>query len=129
MKKLKNLKLVVLVSTFILLTQNCFAVVIIPLPHMEGTYEQKRMVYLALWISFDLLFLAFFALRVLVWIVFRPRLKRNRWTFYGYTIYRDDEYGRMYLQNWITMSFVGVNGLGVAVVVLVYLMDWIIGTI
>ena len=129
MEKSKNLKLIILISLCVLLVHNCFAVVIIPPLHMEGTYEERRIVYLAAWIASDLIFITFFALRVLLWIILRFRLKRNGWTFYGYTIYRNDDYGRMYLQNWITMSFIGVNGLGIAVIILVYLMKWIINII
>ena len=129
MKKSKNLKLIILIGACVLLVQNCFAVVIIPPLHMEGTYEERRMVYLAAWIAFDFILLIFFALQVLLWIILRLRLKRNGWTFFEYTIYRNDEYGRMYLQNWITMSFIGVNGFGLAVVILVYVMTWIINII
>lgn len=113
------------VSMLILLAKNTCAVVI-PIP--IGGYSASPEVFIALWIALDLVFLTVFALKSFVWFIFKNRLKKKEWTYFQYTIHKDNVL-KDYVQNWNTMSFVGVNGIGLGSVILIYLIRWIIGII
>lgn len=122
---MKQIKVIIFFGMLMLLAKNSSAV-IIPIP--IGGYSASPELWIALWIALDLIFLTVFVLKSLVWFIFKTRLKKKEWTYFQYTIHRDDVM-KEYVQNWNTMSCIGVNGIGIGSIILIYVMKWIIGII
>lgn len=122
---MKNIKLIALLSIVLLSVTDSFSQIVMPIPIPIGRGSASPDLLIALWIAFDLIFLSVFLIKILIWFILRGHLKKNRWTFFEYTIYIDDVF-QEYVQNWNTTGFIIVNGIGVAVLVLIYLIKWII---
>lgn len=115
------------IGMLMLLAKNAYAVVI-PIPIPMGGYSASPELWIALWIALNLIFLTVFVLKSLVWFLFKNRLKKKEWTYFQYTIHIDDVL-KEYVQNWNTMSFIGVNGIGLGSLILINVMKWIINVI
>jgi heme/copper-type cytochrome/quinol oxidase subunit 2 len=124
---MKKVKLFMCIGMLMLLAKNAYAVVI-PIPIPMGGYSASPELWIALWIALNLIFLTVFVLKSLVWFLFKNRLKKKEWTYFQYTIHIDDVL-KEYVQNWNTMSFIGVNGIGLGSLILINVMKWIINVI
>jgi len=127
-------KLLLLFLVLVFWYENAFSI-IIPMPIFHSGIEGadngniKRMI--ALWITFNLVFLAIFILRFLIWIALKDHLKNREWTFFEYTIWSTDKMtiwrdgDELHVQDFNAMFFACVNGLGISLVILFSLASWI----